>query len=107
MPPVGPNDLWEKPAGRYWKHATTLFDYTRRAMPLGAPKSLSDDEVYALTALILHRNGVIGRRWRCRTAITSPTSGPCRAPRPGSLRRRIATSCLSCDEADDGGGVGR
>ncbi|MBK0397687.1 cytochrome c [Limibaculum sp. M0105] len=60
MPPVGPNDVWAKPAGRYWPYATTIFDYVRRAMPLDEPKSLSDAEAYALTAFILSRNGVIG-----------------------------------------------
>jgi cytochrome c len=59
MPPVGPNELWDKPAGRHWPYATTLFDYIRRAMPFDAPKSLSDDEVYAVTAYILHRNGLV------------------------------------------------
>ena len=33
MPPVGPNELWDKPAGLHWPYATTLFDYFRRAMP--------------------------------------------------------------------------
>ncbi|WP_245890666.1 c-type cytochrome [Albidovulum aquaemixtae] len=60
MPPVGPNDVWAKPAGRHWPYATTLFDYIRRAMPIDAPKSLSDDESYALAAFILSRNGLIG-----------------------------------------------
>jgi cytochrome c len=59
MPPVGPNELWDKPAGRHWPYATTLFDYIRRAMPFHAPKSLSDDEAYAVTAYILHRNGLV------------------------------------------------
>lgn len=45
--------------GSYWPHATTLFDYTRRAMPTNAPRSLTDDEVYAVTAYILHLNGII------------------------------------------------
>lgn len=60
MPPVGPNEIWTKPAGSYWQHATTLFDYIRRAMPFNAPKSLNDDQAYALTAHLLERNGVIG-----------------------------------------------
>ena len=38
-----------------------MFDYIRRAMPFHTPKSLSDDEVYAVTAYILHRNELIGR----------------------------------------------
>jgi cytochrome c len=45
--------------GNYWPHATTLFDYTRRAMPTTAPQSLTNDEVYAVTAYILHLNGII------------------------------------------------
>lgn len=45
--------------GSYWPHATTLFDYTRRAMPTTAPRSLTNDEVYAVTAYVLHLNGII------------------------------------------------
>ncbi|MFO1285613.1 MAG: cytochrome c [Rubrivivax sp.] len=40
-------------------HVTTLWDYIRRAMPWDAPKSLSDDDVYALTAYVLHLAGVL------------------------------------------------
>jgi S-disulfanyl-L-cysteine oxidoreductase SoxD len=49
-----------KTVGSFWPYATTLFDYVRRAMPLNAPKSLSDDEVYAVAAYILQLNGIIG-----------------------------------------------
>jgi len=49
-----------KTVGSFWPYATTLFDYVRRAMPLNAPKSLSDDEVYAVAAYILRLNGIIG-----------------------------------------------
>jgi S-disulfanyl-L-cysteine oxidoreductase SoxD len=59
MPPVGPSESYDKPAGRYWPYATTLFDYIRRAMPFDAPKSLSNDEVYAVTAYLLYRNGLV------------------------------------------------
>lgn len=48
--------------GLYWPFATTLFDFTRRAMPMNAPGSLTDDEVYALTAYLLHAERVIGER---------------------------------------------
>jgi cytochrome c len=44
----------------YVPNATTIFDFTRRAMPFPQPKSLSSDEVYSLTAYILARNSVIG-----------------------------------------------
>ena len=46
--------------GSYWPYATTVFDYVRRAMPYAQPQSLSDDEVYAVTAYLLHQNGIIG-----------------------------------------------
>ncbi len=45
--------------GSYWPYATTIFDYVRRAMPYTAPQSLTNDEVYALTAHLLHLNGII------------------------------------------------
>jgi len=45
--------------GNYWPHATTLFDYVRRAMPHPAPGSLTNDETYALTAWLLAANQVI------------------------------------------------
>ena len=45
--------------GSYWPHATTLFDYIRRAMPFMQPQSLTSDETYALTAYLLHLNGII------------------------------------------------
>lgn len=45
--------------GNYWPYATTVFDYIRRAMPTTAPGSLTNDEVYALTAFLLHANGII------------------------------------------------
>ena len=49
-----------KTVGSYWPYATTLFDYVRRAMPWNATKSLTGDELYAVSAYILHLNGVIG-----------------------------------------------
>ena len=45
--------------GNYWPYATTVFDYVRRAMPPDAPGSLTDTEVYSLTAFLLHANELI------------------------------------------------
>ncbi|WP_019904226.1 cytochrome c [Methylobacterium sp. 77] len=45
--------------GSFWPYATTLFDYIRRAMPYDAPQSLSADETYALSAYVLHLNGIL------------------------------------------------
>lgn len=49
-----------KTIANFWPYATTLFDFTRRAMPWQAPRTLTDDEVYALTAYILSLNRIIG-----------------------------------------------
>lgn len=50
----------DKTIGLYWPYATTVFDVLRRGMPMNAPGSLSNDEVYAITAYLLHANGLIG-----------------------------------------------
>ena len=49
----------EKTVGSYWPHLSTAYDYIRRAMPFGNAQSLSDDDVYALTAYLLYLNDVI------------------------------------------------
>jgi cytochrome c len=51
-----------KTIANFWPYATTLFDFIRRAMPFQQPRSLSDDEVYALTAYILALNKLIGEQ---------------------------------------------
>src|SRR5688572_1829922 len=45
--------------GSKLNHATTLWDYINRAMPFGSPKTLSADEVYAVTAYVLHLNDLL------------------------------------------------
>lgn len=57
--PFGRDGKYVKTIGNYWPYATTLFDYVRRAMPLTASGSLSNDEVYAVTAWLLAQNEVI------------------------------------------------
>jgi cytochrome c len=49
-----------KTIANYWPYATTLFDFIRRAMPFTQPRSLTDQEVYALVAYILAENKLIG-----------------------------------------------
>ncbi len=61
----------DKTIGLYWPFATTIFDFTRRAMPMNAPGSLSADEVYALTAYLLFENRLIGERDEMN-AVTLP-----------------------------------
>ena len=45
--------------GNYWPYATTVYDYVRRAMPFTAPGSLSPDQIYAVTAYLLYREGIV------------------------------------------------
>ncbi|QDZ02649.1 c-type cytochrome [Nitratireductor mangrovi] len=48
-----------KTVGSYWPYLSTVYDYVRRAMPFGNARSLSDDDVYALTAYVLYLNDVV------------------------------------------------
>lgn len=48
-----------KTIGNYWPYATTLFDYMRRTMPYNLPGSLTNNEVYSLTAYLLSANQII------------------------------------------------
>lgn len=43
----------------YWPYATTLFDYIKRSMPFTAPDSLTNDQVYAVTAYVLARAKIV------------------------------------------------
>jgi S-disulfanyl-L-cysteine oxidoreductase SoxD len=45
--------------GSMYPYAPILFDYVRRAMPMNAPQSLTNDEVYAVSAYLLHLNGLV------------------------------------------------
>ncbi len=49
----------EKTIGSYWPYLSTVYDYIRRAMPFGDARSLTDDEVYALTAYVLYLNDIV------------------------------------------------
>jgi mono/diheme cytochrome c family protein len=60
-PPIKSIDA-PKTIANFWPYATTVFDFIRRAMPWQQPRSLTDDEVYALTAYILAQNKLIGEK---------------------------------------------
>jgi len=49
----------KKTVGSYWPYASTLWDYIHRAMPYQAPQSLTDDEVYAISAYVLYLNYIV------------------------------------------------
>jgi cytochrome c len=53
------NERPVKTIGSYWPYLSTVYDYVRRAMPFGNARSLSDDDVYALTAYILYLNDIV------------------------------------------------
>jgi len=48
-----------KTVGSYWPYATTLWDYIHRAMPFDHPGTLSDDDIYAVTAYVLYLNDIV------------------------------------------------
>lgn len=61
---VGPDDPFmgadsTRNIGNFWPYATTVYDFISRAMPFDAPGSLSPDEVYAVTAWLLHQNDIV------------------------------------------------
>ena len=80
--PVGP-DGFPRTIGNYWPYAPTLFDYTRRAMPLDAPGSLTDDQVYGLVAVSAQRQRYRrGRRHHGRSDPVPPRDACSRPVRP-------------------------
>ena len=59
-PPLTSGIETTKTVANFWPYATTIFDFTRRAMPWPRPRTLTNEEVYALTAFILAQNKIIG-----------------------------------------------
>lgn len=59
--PFGRDRGHRKTIGNYWPYATTIYDYTYRAMPFDAPGSLTPEEVYSLVAYLLYKNEIIGQ----------------------------------------------
>jgi cytochrome c len=53
------NPLLVMSTGQQWPYAAPIFDFVRRAMPHVSPKSLTNNQVYALTAFILNMNDLI------------------------------------------------
>lgn len=95
-------DRPEKTVGSYWPYASTLWDYIHRAMPFTQPQSLSDDEVYALTAYVLYMNDIIDEELVLNAQNLASVEMPNKDgffidPRPDSPN----TLCMSnCREAD-------
>ena len=45
--------------GSMYPYAPILFDYVRRAMPMDKPLTMTSDEIYAVSAYLLHLNGLV------------------------------------------------
>jgi S-disulfanyl-L-cysteine oxidoreductase SoxD len=87
-----------KTVGSYWPYAPTLFDYIRRAMPQNAPQSLSNDDVYAVSAYILNLNGLLPADAILDARTLSAIKMPNRAmftgdPRPDVKNPACVTGC--------------
>lgn len=88
-----------KTVGSYWPYATTLFDYIRRAMPLNAPQSMSNDDVYAVSAYVLHLNGLVPENTvldgKGLTAVRMPNrDGFVSDPRPDVRNADCKANCV-------------
>jgi mono/diheme cytochrome c family protein len=84
--------------GSYWPYAPTLFDYIRRAMPQNAPQSLSNEDVYAVSAYILHLNGLLPAKASLDATTLSAIKMPNRKmfvgdSRPDVKNRECMTGC--------------
>jgi S-disulfanyl-L-cysteine oxidoreductase SoxD len=84
--------------GSMYPHAAILFDYTRRSMPMTAPQSLTNDQVYALSAYILHLNGLVPENAVVDAAALNKIVMPNRNgfiidDRPDTKATRCMTNC--------------
>ncbi|GAC1417778.1 MAG: hypothetical protein NVSMB5_08740 [Candidatus Velthaea sp.] len=86
-------DTPEKTVGSYWPYAPTLFDYIKRAMPFYAPQSLTDHEVYALTAYVLNLNDIVPKT----AVLDASTLAAIKMPnRDGFIRAEWDTKNVAC-----------
>lgn len=84
--------------GSMYPYAPALFDYVRRAMPMNAPQTLSNDEVYAVSGYILHLNGLVPAEAvmdaSTLAAVKMPNrDGFVRDDRPDTQAPRCMTGC--------------
>jgi S-disulfanyl-L-cysteine oxidoreductase SoxD len=95
------DDRPEPTVGSYWPFASTLFDYINRAMPFPAPRSLSSDDVYALTAYILNLNDVVASDFVADRVSLPKVKMPNREnftwtdPRPDTNAKPCMSACVN------------
>ncbi len=90
--------VFDQTVGSYWPYAPTLFDYIRRAMPQNAPQSLSNEDVYAVSAYILNLNGLLRADATLDAKALSAIKMPNRSmfvddPRPDVKNPACMTGC--------------
>ena len=84
--------------GSMYPYAPILFDYIRRTMPMTAPQSLTNDQVYALSAYILSLNGLVPDNAVMDAASLAKLAMPnrngfVRDDRPDTNARRCMANC--------------
>jgi cytochrome c5 len=87
-----------KSVGSFWPYTSTLWDYIHRAMPFMQPESLTDDEVYAVTAYVLYLNDIVSDDFVLTDQNLASTELPNRAgfkadDRPDTSNTRCMRDC--------------
>ena len=67
--------------GSYFPYLSSVFDYIRRAMPFGDAESLSNDELYAVTAYVLSLNDIVDEKF----VLSKDTWGNVKMPNQGGF----------------------
>jgi cytochrome c len=70
-----------KTVGSYFPYLSSVFDYIRRAMPFGDAQSLSNDELYAVTAYVLNLNDIVDDKF----VLSKQTWGQVKMPNQGGF----------------------
>jgi S-disulfanyl-L-cysteine oxidoreductase SoxD len=92
-------DAPKRRIGSLWPHAPILFDYMRRTMPFGDAQSLTNDELYALTAFILNMNDlwadgdVLDKKNLAKIRMPNRDGFITPDPRPDTTNRRCMRDC--------------
>ena len=93
-------DRPEPTVGSYWPFAVTLWDYINRAMPFATPRTLSSDDVYALTAYILNLNNIVPENFVSdkdslpKVKMPNHDSFTWQDPRPDTTMKPCMTKCV-------------
>ena len=93
------DDRPEKTVGSYWPYASTIFDYIKRAMPFGEAQTLTNDEVYSITAFLLAMNDVIDNNFVLDASTIGKIEMPnaknfFEDPRPDGQTVKVAELCM-------------